>query len=685
MGRSLQANIVVLLLCIAGVFGDSLQVEEGISGSEPMVQDSATLETQVVDSLVQTFKLDMTYYLNDFKSDVTYSLLKTFPRSTLAQDFHYTVEYDRNTLQRQQHITFDGNALWGNGTRFGVEWLPLLYESDYVDQDSGYGVVSMSLGPLVTGAVWGVPFSVSGGYTFDVWNENLAKDWLKTSMEYTSFDDGAYFTFKAGSDIRPLIKNSNLYSLGQINGRYMRGLANSKVTRGDVLVAYRAASFMKSDSLVLTFVDTLIHGRVETPYEHKSSYLENSVRVDNLSSVGVDITNIGDAFIEPTVSVYLSQKQYRYPFSDNNSSRQDRELATAVSYEKALSKKVTITGEFGVTVGAEDHLYEKSDKEILNSDKISDKTGNLDDAEVFQPLLAQGIHIVGDRFLSFDYDFSIERDRKRYPFYYTSYSDTVRSSSDFDKQHMSHLAKLGFTLTPKLSLFLSADYHRELSYYLSPRASKNSFSRDRYKVELAAQYDVDSLSFVASALGGYVEPKEFLYKQSTHSRNFYGRVDGTQVFNQRFKILYSGEGRLYDRGDWFGSGGYGISRKSREITTELTSAFMVLPPAPGRKHITALQLSAGFEGAFERTKDWNFTTVQFNKGTNLYKTTPVGGCTLVVNKGFTIKLDVKRYFDRVVDIELYDIDKNSTLPEDQRYTGDLQKYWDISLSLTYGG
>lgn len=680
MGRSLQAaSIILLLLCSGIVLGASSESDEAHVSVDSIAISGGG------DSLTQSIKLDMSYYLNDFKGDVEYSLQKQFKRSQLSQKFTYSVDYNRQTLNRQQQITLDGTALWGSNTKFGFEWLPLLYENDYVDRDSGYGVVAMSLGPVVQGALWEVPMAVSGGYTFDVWNENIARDWLETSMESTTFDDGAYFKVKAGSPLNPLIPRANLYSHGQVSGRYMRGLANSKVTRGDVYVAYKRSSLFGTDSLSLSFIDTLIHGRVETPYEHKSSYLENSVRVDNLSSIILDMASIGTGYIEPTVSVVLTQNQYRYPFSDNNSSRQDREFSTRLSYEKEVSPRFSLAGELGVVVGSENHLYEKSNQEILDSDDIGDKTGNLDDAELFKPLFGHSLIYTGSKFLSIDYRFYVERDKKRYPFYYTSFSDTVRSSSDYDKQHMSHVAKIGFAVTSKLMLTVIGDYNRELSYYLSPRASRNSFSRDRYKVELGQRYSFDSTSFFATAIGSYVEPKEFLYKQSIHSRNFYGRVNGTQAFSPRLKLLYNIEGRLYDRGDWFGSGGYGISRKSREVRTDLTSGFFILPPMPGRKHVMAWQVTGGFEGAFERTQNWLFTDERFNKGTNLYKVAPTGGLTLLLNKGFTIKAQMKRYFDHVKDIELYEAEKSSGLPGEKRYTGDLQKYWDLTLSVTYGG
>lgn len=685
MGRSLQTASLILLLCSL-LFAETSS-DSGVVDSSMSVVEAETVETESapLDSVTQALNLDMGYYLNDFKGELTYTLEKKFTRSVLTQQFHYTVDYDRQTLNRQQHITFDGMALWGTRSRIGFEWLPILYENDYVDRDSGYGVVSVALGPVFQTELWKIPLSVSGGYTFDVWNENITKDWLQTSMESTTFDDGAYFTFKAGSPVYPLIRSANIYSFGQVSGRYMKGLANSKVTRGDVLVAYRSNTLFETDSMSLTFIDTLIHGRVETPYEHKSSYLENSVRVDNLSSIGLDMAAIGDGYIEPTLSLYITQNQYRYPFSSKNSSRQDREFSSALSYEKELSKRVTLAGEVGLTLGRENHLYEKSDKEILFSDNISDKTTNLDDADIFRPLFGHSVYYSGTRFLTIDYSFSVERDRKRHPFYYTSLSDTVRSSSDYDKQHMTHMMKFGFALTPKLTFSLTGDYNRELSYYLSPRASRNSFSRDRYKVELGQRYAFDSTSYFSTALGSYVEPKEFLYKQSIHSRNFYSRLNGTQAFSPRLKLLYNIEGRLYDRGDWFGSSGYGISRKSREVRTDLNSGFFMLPPSPGRKHILALQLTSGFEGSFEQTKNWLFNEERFNKGTNLYKLAPTAGATLLLNKGFTIKMQGKRYFDHVVDIERYDADKASALPESEKYTGDLQKYWDLSLTVVYGG
>lgn len=684
MGRSLQAAYLTLLLLSTFLWAASPESGEAVADSiENTLATEATASS--VDSFTHSLDLEMSYYLNDFKSDLSYSFQKLFARSMLSQTFHYSVDYDRKTLNRQQHITLDGVALWGAQTRFGFEWLPILYENDYVDRDSGYGVVSMAIGPVIEGELLEIPLRVSGGYTFDVWNENITRDWLETSMASTSFDDGVYFSFKAGSPIRPLIQSVNIYSHGQVSGRYMKGLANSKVTRGDVFVAYKSNSLFKTDSLSLAFIDTLIHGRVETPYEHKSSYLENSVRVDNLSSIGLNMAALGAGFIEPTLSLSLTQNQYRYPFSDKNSSRQDREFSAALTYEKEVSKRISLAGELGFTFGRENHLYEKSDDEILASDNSSDKTGNLDDADIFKPLLGHSIYYTGSRFLTIDYSFYVERDRKRYPFYYTSFSDTVRSSSDYDKQHMSHVAKVGFAVTPKLTLTLTGDYNRELSYYLSPRASRNSFSRDRYKVEVGQRYRFDSTSFFSTALGSYVEPKEFLYKQSIHSRNFYGRINGTQAFSPRLKCLYNIEGRLYDRGDWFGSGGYGISRKSQEVRTDLTSGFFVLPPLPGRKHIMAFQITGGFEGSFERTKNWLFSDERFNKGTNLYKVAPTTGATLLLNRGFTIKMQMKRYFDHVRDIELYEADKGSALPEDEKYTGDLQKYWDLSLSVVYGG
>lgn len=688
MGRPLQsASIVVsfLLLLFTSAVADTVTEEElslEVSQDSVTVADSGAFS----DSIMHKGSLDLTFYLNDFHGAITYGLYKQTARSKVWQDFTYTVDYDTLTLNRQQHITFDGKALWGDKIRFGVEWRPLLYENGFVDQDSGYGVASLALGPVIEGTLLRIPFSASGGYTFDVWNENLAKNWLETSMQATSFDDGGYFIFKAGSPTEPLIKKSGLYGNGAINGRYMKGLANSKVTRGDVTLAYRTNNILKSDSITLTFIDTLIHGRVETPYEHKSSYLEQSVRVDNIASLGLTIASLGDGFIEPTFSFYWLQNQYRYPFSSDNSSRRDREFAGAVSYEKMLNKKVTLAGEFALAVGDEDHLFEKDDEEIVASGDIGDKTSNLDDAELFKPFVSQSVRFDnGSRFVV-EYAFSIERDRKRHPFYYTSFSDTVRSSSDYDKQNMAHSALFSFRVRPRLTMVLLGDYTRELSYYLSPRASKSSFSRQRYKLETSSLFQIDSLSSLKGAVGAYVEPKEFLFKQSTHSRNFYTRIDGVQQFHPRFKLLYSLEGRLYDRGDWFAeTGSYGVNRKSREVAVQSQGGFFLFPPNPGRKHIMAMQLTGGFEGAFERARDWDFNTKQFDLGTNLFKMSPISGFTILFVKGVTIKASLKRYFDKVVDIELYENDKKSDLPKNERYTGDLQKYWDLSLSLVYGG
>ncbi len=153
-----------------------------------------------------------------------------------------------------------------------------------------------------------------------------------------------------------------------------------------------------------------------------------------------------------------------------------------------------------------------------------------------------------------------------------------------------------------------------------------------------------------------------MYKQSTHSRNFYGRFDGEQALPNKLSVQYTGAYSFFDKGDLYKEYNYGVTRKSHEISSGVQMSYSV--PLISRKVCKSLSLSTGIHGSFEKAFLWDFTLVNFKERPTLYKITPLLGVELQFKKGISLAAKAKRYIDRGGELSL--------------------DYWDIGLSIRVG-
>ncbi|ERP31596.1 hypothetical protein CALK_1459 [Chitinivibrio alkaliphilus ACht1] len=511
------------------------------------------------------YSVESYYYHDNFSVDGSHSYTTTIAPFTLSHTTEYQLLYDQSRGSQRQHLGMNSKLLHVNSSTIhpGIELSPAFYLQQ-PQSEAGYGVASLSIGPVVQTTLFSTPLVASGGYTFDIWTTALETPWSATPLDSATYDDGVYFSLSAGDRETPLFPNHSLYASGSMSGRYMGSDVNTRVTSGNAHMAWHREGLVLADSLHISASDTLVHGRMGNIYGYSENLSSAPLRVDNTLNVSGTLTGLGEgnrAIIgTPDVHIHYRHDSYHFPHEDRRASRRRRDFSPHIDLPYTIGDNAHIDGsaELTLAVGDITYLYREYEKERDTYEELRPRF-TIRDAELFSPLFKNSLVYTG---LPMDvhYSFSIQRERRTYP----KEVNGRQYNLDYDKQFLSHEGRFEKEISPRLSLTTRLHSLRETSNYLSPQQSHNSYIRRQIFGGIRATKQLRSTLEVESDLGARVEPRFFIHADSTHRRHFYVTSRATQELPNPAVSLH-GEGGLYyyDNGD-ISDNAYEVTRKNRE-------------------------------------------------------------------------------------------------------------------------
>ncbi len=652
MGRALQTALLILLTAWTLLPAQVVE-EEG----ELVTKDVAPPKR------TQNIALSSSYYLNTLKSSLQYTLTQQLHRGGLKQQVHYLLDYDRGTEVRQQQLDLRGSRWWQlSSAQVGVEWVPTFFANEQLKQEARYGVVSFSVGPLYRDTIWAIPFAISGGYAHDVWHDSLRSPWVETPFSSRSQDGGGYFSVTAGSAEQPLFRSVPFWSYGSIDGRYMSESVNSNVTSGTVTLHYADSGRFGADVVDIRFTDPLVNGRPGPVVGYSGDLVSTPVRIENVSALSAKLGGIGKGAFEPSLSFQLSQSQFRYPYEAERAALRERWFTPELSVVRVLSDSLlTMKGRFQLGLGKEQNAYDYDSSEVADSLLQWYHRTRLNDKELLRPLFGGSLRFAPTPALALTYEGSVERERKQYPYTYESVGGRAYSVWSRDMQTL--LQQVGVEVVPTARWELEGDVslRRTLLYYLHSEQSGASYKQLQLSLSGAATHHWDSLSSSTVELGGYAEPKYYLYDDSTHNREFFGRLSGEQALNRALLLSYGSRLSHFDRGALYADRRYGITEKRRELSGELALRYRLR----GRKLVQQAELTAGSDGKYQHRRYWEFSRKAFSDPDEYLQISPHFSLKMLLTRSIFVDLGVRRYLER----------GSSTLDD----------YWDIAVKMQVGG
>ena len=657
---------------------------------------AASLADTLQEGVAFSFDSRSTFYRNtgEARGDALFTFQNQ--NSRIKQHITYETFTDHAAKIGRYHLLLAGENIHTLTPHFdmGFEWLPSFYHSkfDYLIDtvntvDSGYGVVSLSLGPVLAFDIVGLPLRVSGGGAVDVWNDQLKYSLAQSHAAGTVVDGGGYFSVWAGGMEQVLFDKVPLYAEGSAFGRYMQSSDNSNFTRGDIKTAYLADSVLGAESLVVVIGDTLLHGRLGGVYTYSGGgrSVNQPPRVNNSFATTIDWLGLGYGkwFVTPSIYLSMYDGRYRYLYpkmhSGIYSSRARTRVSGTLDLHRHFGKKFTVRGGLTFAGGHDEFFYESNfvgytGGNVLTPLQVDSATVKLNDADIFSPSAYFSMKASFHKRWVVSYLYEVNRERTLHPFYYVQQVDTVQLSDDIDNGRRLHRLSLEYAPRPWYTFEFAGEYARSQLNFLSPQKSAGSRIDTRIKLDVRNIFSVDSTFYGHLILGSVVTPQEYLYGTSassrpTHARRFYGLTKAEYSFGRglgalvRVDYYYRDLGVLQDEY-------YGISEKNYELTG--TVGLSYIGDTWGTVTIGSdykRQRIARWSAPEDDWVDWVDDTIVTPDTTYIsrrraivYQFAPYVMVRMHLSKGLSLRGKIKYYIDRV---------GNKT-----------DNYWDVALTLT---
>jgi hypothetical protein len=557
------------------------------------------------------YMINSRYYFNTRYLHATSDLLIEKDAYIWSNLSSYTMTYDESVHTGRQHLTSDFSlAATYEFFNIGINMMPALYLNRQ-GEDPGYGVASLSAGPLITTSLFTIPVEAKGGYTFDIWSNAIESNWFKSPFDSTVYDDGIYFSFQAGDTAAALFPEFPLYGEGEILGRYMESQVNTKITSGEALLQYRNTGLIRADSIRVVFSDTLVHGRVGNVYGFSGNLETLPMRVDNTTHLTGTLQRIplweGSFIPPPDVSISLLHDSYHYPYAQQYASRRERSVVPEIHFENDTTAPISWETDFGIEYEYRDYVYRDEEQHQENYDTLQEQF-SIRDYEIFAPYYEVLLDIDLSEKSRVQHKFRIAREKKEYPNKY----DAASYDMDSDKQFIRNIFRFEQAFSKRIQAGISANVFREKNYYQMPEQSRNSYIRKLFYVGMDSEFQLRDDLLITAEIGARVEPRYNIFSDSTHRRNFSvsGLIAKT-LPNPEFSLKNRTTINYYDRGN-LTDRIYEVQDRNNEIRSDVTASY---------ERNSSLAVHAGIEGRHSNFYNWDYDQFQYTK--NLSNTTVI--------------------------------------------------------------
>jgi hypothetical protein len=467
----------------------------------------------------------------------------------------------------------DGDKTTNNEKiNIGGEWnIPVyLYKNTVTNGEIGYQAATTSFGFVVKNANEDFPFRFSAGPAFEGGlNRNL-------QSRDTIFGGGGYVSLFSGDSSGSKIKDTPLFFWAEIFGKYIKSKNDYNNATAKLKTIYEKNGAFQTDSFSITVTDTVGYGKVNSQFGYINGFRGNEVpsRYGNNLNVLLRATEIGEAFFQPSVEIYLNDNRYRYISDENFYGSLKKNTISALFFaNKNLGNWEFETG-LKISGTREENCYFTDNNRGVGrqSDTLNEK---LKDADVFNPqyyFLAQYFSPKEKFGLSSKY--AIERHRRVYPFSYRQNDVIFSSIDDFDNVTSIVGLQTDFYLTDWYSLYFSVENIKRQINNLKSQLSLGNGTQERFALGFGNVFSKDTSIIFSLSAKAVAEPHKYYFPQEegvfpSHSRSFsidsdfafsYGN-GWTNTFN--FTTLKYDDGVIHDNI-------YGIDSKKRQTGAKIS-------------------------------------------------------------------------------------------------------------------
>jgi hypothetical protein len=486
----------------------------------------------------------------------------------------------RDSEARKQSAMFlvDGDKTTNNSkVGIGGEWnLPVyLYNNTTQNGDIGYKAAAISLGFVAKSNNLNFPFRFSLGPAFEGGlNNNLhSRD--------TAFGAGGYFSLSGGDTLGSRIADSPFLFDGEIFGKYIKSQNDHNNTTAKSKLVFERNGIFQSDSFFISLSDTIGYGKINSQFGYINGFRGEEVpsRYSNNLSLVIRATEIGEAFFEPSFEIRLTDNRYRYISSEKFYGSLKKNTASILGFvNKNLGYWEFETGMI-ISGTREENCYLSDPRRVGGGSQIDTLNEKLKNAEIFNPqyyFLAE--YLSPNERVGLSAQYSVERNRRIYPFSYEQNGVSFSSNDDFD--NLANLISLQteFYLTDWYNLFFSSEFLAYQINYLKSRMSAASRKEERIAFGIGNVFSKDTSVILTLRGNAVAVPQRYHFAKTegvmlpTHNRTFSFASDLALSYGGGWSNLIEFFAARFDKGIIYDEIYYGVEEKKYETISSVSLA-----------------------------------------------------------------------------------------------------------------
>ena len=544
---------------------------------------------------------------------------------------------DSEAKRQSAMFLIDGDKTTNNEKfNIGAEFnIPIyLYKNTLRGGETGYRAAAAALGFAVKNTSEIFPFRFSAGPSFEGGeNRNL-------QTRDTVFGGGGYFSLFGGDTSGSRIKDTPLIFGAELFGKYIKSQNDYGNVAAKAKFIYEKNGVFQTDSFSITVSDTVGYGKVNSQFGYINGLRGGEVpsRYGNNLSVLLRAAEIGDAFFQPSVEIYLNDNRYRYVSGEFfYGSLKKNTVSTLLFVNKDINSWEFETG-LKLSGTREENCYFTGKDGGRQTDTLNEK---LKDADVFNPqYYFSSQYLSPKETFGLSAKYAIERSRRVYPFSYRRGNETFSAIDDFDNIASVAGIQTDFYFTDWYNLYFSTEaITRQINYLKSQMSASNMIDR-RFSINVGNVFSKDTTVIFSISASSVAAPQKYYFPRDdnifpSHNRKFSIDSDLAFFYENGWSNMFKFTIGKFDKGVIYDEI-YGIEEKMNEIISNVSLA----------KTTQFFIAAGGLDAKFQEVREFSDSEKRFSNGKRYYLFTPFTSFNFSAKDNFSLNFHAKRNINK---------------------------------------